>query len=400
MRLLYTLTTYPPSTGGAQIHQHQIARHLQSRHTVQVAAQWDENRTDWLLGTTLFGPRGTRDYAVDGVPVHRLELSLLERLMLSPVVATYYPLMLLGRPPAGPIAARLERQLLRVGAGAQLIHNVRIGRAPLSLASLRLARRLGVPFVLTPVHHPRWVGPRYRAFQQVYAAADAVCTLTAAERDILIESGLQPDRVHVIGHGPVVSAQADADRFRQRYRIQGPIILFLGQHYRYKGYRAVLEAAARVWAVVPEARFVFIGPAVAESEAVFRACGDSRVHPLGVVDLQDKSDALAACSVLCVPSSQESFGGVYTEAWCFERPVIGCPIPAVSEVISDGVDGFLVPPEAGPIADRLVRLLADPDLARRMGAAGKAKVERCYTWDRIAANVEQVYRRLVPEAVG
>ena len=52
MNLLYTLTSYPPAIGGAQLLQHRTALHLLPRHRIQVVSQWDTNRTDWLLGTT------------------------------------------------------------------------------------------------------------------------------------------------------------------------------------------------------------------------------------------------------------------------------------------------------------------------------------------------------------
>ena len=55
MNLLYVLTAYPPSTGGAQLHTHLLAQQLLGGHSVQVITLWDENRTDWLLGTTLIG---------------------------------------------------------------------------------------------------------------------------------------------------------------------------------------------------------------------------------------------------------------------------------------------------------------------------------------------------------
>jgi glycosyltransferase involved in cell wall biosynthesis len=92
-----------------------------------------------------------------------------------------------------------------------------------------------------------------------------------------------------------------------------------------------------------------------------------------------------------VPSSQESFGGVYTEAWNFAKPVIGCSIPAVAEVIADGVDGLLVNQEAGAIADRICYLLLNPSVAQAMGEAGKCKVESRYSWDYLAQLTEQIY---------
>jgi glycosyltransferase involved in cell wall biosynthesis len=394
MNLLFTLTTYPPSTGGAQIHQHQLARRLRERHGIQVVVHWDSNRTDWLFGTTVGAPARAKDYSIDGIDVHCMGFSGLEKLVMTPFAAGYYPLMMLGKAPVRPIASGIEKHLRPYAEKADLIHNVRIGREGLSVASYNLARQRGIPFVLTPVHHPRWTGRKYKVYHKLYTQADAVLALTRAEKDILIRLGVSAEKVHVIGHGPVLEISAKPRQFLQKYRIHRPMVLFLGQHYLYKGYQELLEAAKIVWEHLPGTHFVFIGPAVGQSEAVFKEVPDPRVHRLGTVSLQDKTDALAACSLLCVPSTQESFGGVYTEAWCFKKPVIGCGIPAVAEVVTDGVDGYLVPQEPEAIAERILFLLQNEAAAHQMGVAGKRKVEENYTWHRIAQRVETVYNRL------
>ncbi len=392
MHILTAITTYPPSTGGAQLHQHLLLQQLQHRHNVQVVSQWDRNRTDWLLGTTLRAPEQSCNYAIDGINVHRLGLSKWEKASLTPYVPIYYPLMRHALP---PIAACLERHLYPYAARADLIHNVRIGREGLSYAAFQVARHRNIPFVLTPVHHPRWVGWRYRAYNQLYTLADAVFALTNSEKQTFIQLGVKEERITVIGHGPVLANEVDADSFRQKHHIDGPMVLFLGQHYEYKGYRQLLEAAPLIWRKIPEAHLVFIGPPVENSEVIFRTAADPRIHRLGNVDLQTKTDALAASTLLCVPSTQESFGGVYCEAWSFAKPVIGCNIPTVAEVISDGIDGYIVEQKGGEIADRICQLLLDTGTARHMGAAGKQKVEERYTWPRIAARAEDGYRRVL-----
>ena len=136
----YALTSYPPATGGAQLLQHQTARQLAARHSIQVVSLWDRNRTDWLLGTTLRAPSQPRDYVIDGIGVHRLGLGTAEKLILLPWVAAYYGAMSTALP---PIAAALERHLLPYAAGADLVHNVRIGREGISLAALNTARQTG-----------------------------------------------------------------------------------------------------------------------------------------------------------------------------------------------------------------------------------------------------------------
>jgi len=96
-----------------------------------------------------------------------------------------------------------------------------------------------------------------------------------------------------------------------------------------------------------------------------------------------------------MPSSQESFGGVFVEAWMMGKPVIGGNIAAVREVIADGVDGFVVPPDPALIADRILALVADPAMAQRMGEAGRQKALAHFTWDKLAAKTLAVYESLL-----
>jgi len=377
--------------GGAQLYAHMLARQMLVRHNVQIVSQWDSNRTDWLLGTTLQAPGQDHDYVIDGISVHRLGLSWWEKCRIAPYVPIYYPLMGMALP---SIAACLERHLYPYATQADLVHNVRIGREGLSYASLHVARRCDIPFVLTPVHHPRWGGWWHRYYHHLYRQADAVIALTEAERLTLIELGVDERRVFVTGMGPVLAEAGDGARFRAQYGLGTyPLVLFVGQKYAYKGVAALLAAARIVWQRFPETRFAFIGPRTSYSRRLFASVHDPRILELDAVSLQEKTDAFAACDVFCLPSSQESFGGVFTEAWSFGKPVIGCNIPPVAEVITDGVDGYLVSQEAEQIAERICHLLLHPARAQAMGAAGQRKVKTRYTWQQIAERTEQAYQR-------
>jgi hypothetical protein len=74
LSILYTITAYVPSIGGAQLHLHELVKHMQQHVQVGVVYHWDENRTDWLYGTTLHAPPDLRPPPVDDIPVHRLTL--------------------------------------------------------------------------------------------------------------------------------------------------------------------------------------------------------------------------------------------------------------------------------------------------------------------------------------
>ena len=73
--------------------------------------------------------------------------------------------------------------------------------------------------------------------------------------------------------------------------------------------------------------------------------------------------------------------------------MIGCKIPAVSEVISHDIDGFVVDQNPKAIADKIIFLLQNESIAQKMGAAGKEKVDKRYTWDQIAQRVVSVYEQ-------
>ncbi len=392
MKLLYTITAYPPSIGGAQTCFRQLARQLATRHRLRVATHWDESRTDWLLGTTLRAPTRPLVYDLDGILVHRLSLTSGQRLKVVPWVLGYYLLK-------GPAIDRISDQILPhlepLADDVDLIHNGRVGREGLSFASFKLARRLDVPFVLTPFHHPRWVGWNYRFYLHLYREADGVIALTQVEKETFIGLGVRPERIFVTGMGPELADSADAAAFRRRYNLEGPLVLFVGQKYPYKGCEALLKAAPRVWARFPETRFVFIGPRTRHSRALFGRNRDRRILELGGVDLETKTDALAACDLLCVPSTQESFGAVLVEAWMLGKPVIGGNAPAVRELIGEGVDGYVVDQDPPAIAERIVYLLDHPTLRDEMGRQGREKALSRFTWERLARQTEASYQAVL-----
>jgi glycosyltransferase involved in cell wall biosynthesis len=138
-----------------------------------------------------------------------------------------------------------------------------------------------------------------------------------------------------------------------------------------------------------------VGPQSKYSRLLFSSVNDRRIHNLGEVDLRTKTAALASCEFLCLPSSQESFGGVYVEAWALGKAVVGGRIPPIAELISEGKDGLLSSQDPPQLGSAISLLLADPELCRRMGSAGSLKVAARYTWERIATRTAKVYEDLI-----
>jgi glycosyltransferase involved in cell wall biosynthesis len=387
-----TTTAYPPSVGGVQGYLSELCAGLQ-RFEADVLTLWLSHRTDWLLGTTV--RLRQNDYDAPFPNVRALGWTRASRARMAPWVLAYYALVPIA---AKRIASEMVPQLDRaVDPQAVLIHNHRIGREFLALASLVVARKRGLPFVLTPYHHPKWQGYRYSGWTRVYRAADAVLTLTEAEARELERLGVAPQRLHVIGGAGDQPMPADGARFRATIGSTGnPLVVFAGQLYRYKGVPLLVAAGDALRSRGVQVDLAFLGPETRFSRGFFANHQRPWIHVLGKVDNQTKWDALEAATVVCVPSEQESFGRVYIEAWSKGKPVVASRIPAVSEVVTDGESGLLVHPgSVEELARALERLLTDPQLAERLGANGRREVATRFNWGEVVNRVESVYESLI-----
>jgi len=117
---------------------------------------------------------------------------------------------------------------------------------------------------------------------------------------------------------------------------------------------------------------------------------------LGPVSEQVKHTVLERAELLVLPSRVDSFGIVLLEAWSHGKPVIGARAGGIPGVIDHGVDGLLVPwGDHRALAEAIETILGDPDRARRMGDAGRAKTAARYTWPAVYAQVEELYQRVL-----
>jgi len=108
------------------------------------------------------------------------------------------------------------------------------------------------------------------------------------------------------------------------------------------------------------------------------------------------AEILASSHVLAVPSTYEGFGIVYLEGMAFGLPALASAHGGAYEIITHGVDGYLIPPgDVDALADRLAALHADRDSLRRMALAARARFDRHPTWSESAARVHGWLRTFV-----
>jgi len=298
------------------------------------------------------------------------------------------------------------RRFFAANAGERfdLMHTCNITLDFAILPALDFVRRRRIPFLCTPFVH---LGPpgdrtilRYYSMRHqidLLKHSDRVITMTGLEADELAARGVPRERMRRVGVGvtPDEVLGGDGARFRADHQVGGPLVLYIGALARDKGAIHTVGAMQRLWAQGSDATLALIG-APLEHFTVFYAQlpaeAKARIRLLPYAPDSVKRDALAAADVFAMPSRTDSFGIAYLEAWCYGVPVVGARAGGVPDVIADGQDGLLTPfGDVGAIAAAIERLLRDRELARHLGASGRAKVLRELTWDRIYEQVRAVY---------
>ena len=121
----------------------------------------------------------------------------------------------------------------------------------------------------------------------------------------------------------------------------------------------------------------------------------SHVNFFGFVSEQQLNELYRTCDILVAPSLYESFGQIYIEAMAWGKPVIGCNVGGVPEVVQDGVTGFIVPPENHiAIANAIIKL-TNKNVARMIGSNGRNAIENYFSIDNFIVNSLRIYKDVI-----
>src|SRR5262249_31181034 len=116
----------------------------------------------------------------------------------------------------------------------------------------------------------------------------------------------------------------------------------------------------------------------------------------GFVAHERVHELYARAAVVVCPSRSEGFGLVCAEAMAHGRPVIATRVGGLVDLVRDRETGLLVPPGSpGALRAAIDRLLSDPELRGRLGAAGRAWIAEYCNWDRVAEATLAVYERAI-----
>jgi len=246
---------------------------------------------------------------------------------------------------------------------------------------------------------------RIRVEGEIAQQADLLIGSTSDEADDLIRLyGADPGHVHVVAPGIDLATFQPLDRADARRKIgygPGRVLLFVGRLERLKGVDVAIRALALLRdRANDDVRLIVLGEDVRDGDEsekerlklVASASGvRDRVDFLGSVAHHELPYFYAAADVCVMPSYSESFGLVALEAQACGRPVVASGVSGLRSVVRDEVSGYLIDDHDPAIyAERIGRLLADPELAQQMGRRGRLLAQR-FSWTRTADRLGNLF---------
>ena len=362
MRILIPTADYPPIEGGISSVTVHVARELaRLGHDVTVVAPHFPDTMDFD--------------AAEPVRVKRYRGYALGPLRLLPMLAATWPL------------ARDTDLLLAINVASGGI---------IGYAAARHFRKPYVVFAYAYEFLKFQNSPLPAALlRAVYAHAKRVIAISGFTRDSLAAFGVDPAKTAVVFPGAPAAhplAPEALEVLKAHFTVDTPHLIFaVGRFMPRKGHATLLRAMPRILEEFPDALLVMAGQGPMMRSVVPLAYDlGVREHVLFPGRLSDDEVAglYQACEVFALPTGAgprgqvEGFGLVFSEAHAYGKPVVAGRSGGVVDAVLDGETGILVEPDdPDATADAILRLMRDPALARRMGEAGRQRVEQELNWE-------------------
>ncbi|MHB8632323.1 MAG: glycosyltransferase family 4 protein, partial [Candidatus Limnocylindria bacterium] len=383
--VLVVVQRYGDVSGGAEAHARELVRHLRPHVDLAVATTTAADYWTWGNAYTA----GLDE--VDGVPVHRFPVATGRardfRLRERRAFATVHPLAAEDTfvRAQGPVSPELLEHLRRFGRDFDAI---------LFFTYIYYPTVYGLPLVperavLVPTAHDE-PALRLSVYKRLFHSPRALAFNSVEERR-LVHRTFANQRIpaEIVGVGIDVPAQRDAARFRARFGIEGPYLLYLGRIVESKGCATLFDAFLRWQRTTGATRASLVLAGRGDPEMPVPS--DPRIRQVGSLSEQQKFDALAGATALVMPSRLESLSIVTLEAWAAGRPVIvEARSPVLSSMVARAGAGlafrsWLELAEIGEL------LIADPGLGDRLGRAGRRFVEATYTWPVVVEKYQDLF---------
>jgi glycosyltransferase involved in cell wall biosynthesis len=259
--------------------------------------------------------------------------------------------------------------------------------------------------------HIKWYPGMGRVITWALKHCDAVLAISDFVRRSLVDGGVPEERIYTSLNAidPTVFDPARIRPGALRHRLglepNVPLVGIVARIMIWKGHYELVEAIAKVRQKHPNVRLIIIGKEdilATNSAESYTTRVKRRIQELGLQEnviwagwFEEMAPLYADLDVVCVPSYEEPFGLVVTEAMAMERAVVGFDSGALPEIIRTGVEGLLVPArDTQALAEAITQLLDDPAKRRALGKAGRRRVLDRFTPRRQADEVTCIYEQV------
>jgi glycosyltransferase involved in cell wall biosynthesis len=239
--------------------------------------------------------------------------------------------------------------------------------------------------------------------------ADAVVVNAEVVRRQLVGEGWPSKKIHVIHNGVDLSrfnlVERNAEARRQLgLPVEGQLVVTVSRLYPAKGIEQFIDAAPRIAARFPDARFVIIGDAAPGEEGTrYRAELEERAKKQRMGDRLvftgfrlDVPELLKQADVAVIPSLSEATSNSLLESMASGAAVVATDAGGNPDIVAEGKTGLLIPPsDPERLTEAVCTLLGDPDQRARLGEAGRAFVHERFSLQQMVRNTEQLYLDLL-----
>jgi glycosyltransferase involved in cell wall biosynthesis len=232
------------------------------------------------------------------------------------------------------------------------------------------------------------------------------CIIAVSEqvkRDLMTYGVAASDKIRVIPLGleldPFLNGRASRGAFRRELQLNGVerLVGIVGRMFPIKNHSLFLEAATLAAREDPAVRFVIVGDGILRPEL------ERQARETGIADRviftgwrRDLPRIYADLDVLAVTSNNEGTPVSAIEAMAAGCPVVATNVGGLPDLIREGETGYLVPPGDAPaVATALLRVLHQPEMAQRMGEAGRMAAQERFAIQRLITDMEQLYLELL-----
>jgi glycosyltransferase involved in cell wall biosynthesis len=236
---------------------------------------------------------------------------------------------------------------------------------------------------------------KYRLYRRVVTISDAI-------RQTLVEAGVDPSKIRVV-RSAVATPESESGWTRERFcsefglETSNCIIGMAAQFIARKGYEVLLDAIPDLVAANPSVRILLFGRGPLEEEIAYRIDQKNLAEQVLLPGYRSDLEQLIGClDILVHPALDEGLGVIVLEASAAGVPVVSTRAGGIPEAVDEGVTGLLVAPsDSGALSDALIRLVQDPDLRHRLGAAGAQFMRDDFSVDAMADGNLEVYTELL-----